>query len=175
MLKQSKSPLECDVSLPLDLSLYFSFILRMPDLGSSRILGECKNRTVWIRGLRFIPEGCQKIAGGRSAAETPGKFETKRCIPQGCQNPSIRHGKQIIASGIPPGCDLPFALIRWSALRCDHRLLSAIPSGMNRNGGKTRGEFIPSRFPLNQIWTARQREPRLPITAPQSRSHRQRR
>ena len=27
--------------------------------GSSGILGECKNLTVLIRGLRFIPEGCQ--------------------------------------------------------------------------------------------------------------------
>ena len=42
-------------------------------------------------------------AGSRSAAETPGKFETKRCIP--------------------PGCDPHSAPFRWSALRCDHRLL----------------------------------------------------
>ena len=72
--------------------------------GSSGILGECKNLTVLIRGLRFIPEGCQ--------------------------NSSMICGKHSLVSGIPPGCDPHSAPFRWSPLRCDHRLLSDIPSRM---------------------------------------------
>ena len=99
-------------------------------IGSSGVLGECKNLTVLIRGLRLIPEGYQKIAGGRSGAETTGKLETKRCIPQGCQNSSMMIcGKHSLVAGIPPGCDPHSAPFRWSPLRCDHRLLSFIPSG----------------------------------------------
>ena len=123
-----------------------------PIYGSTGILGECKKSTVFRRGLRFIPKGCETVAGGRSAAETTGKLGTTPCISKRCQNPSIRQGKQFIASGIPQGCDLPFAPIRWSPLRCDHRLLSAIPSGMNRKGCMTLGEFIPQRFPMNPFY-----------------------
>ena len=98
-------------------------------LGSSGILGEDRDLTVSMRDLRFIPKGCQTVAGGRSAAETPGKIGTMPCIPQGCQNASIHCGHHSIATGIPSGCDCHSAPFRWSPRCCDHRLLSAIPSG----------------------------------------------
>ena len=96
--------------------------------GSSGIFGECKNPTVFNRDLRLIPKGCQTVAGG-GAAETPGKIGAMQCISKRCQNTSIRCGKYFIASGIPLGCDSHSAPFRWSPLRCDHRLLSDIPSG----------------------------------------------
>jgi hypothetical protein len=37
--------------------------------------------------LRCSPEGCQKVAGGRSAAQTPGQVKKLRSIPEGCQSP----------------------------------------------------------------------------------------
>jgi hypothetical protein len=34
------------------------------------------------------PEGCQKVARGRSGAQTPGQVKKVYCIPEGCQSPS---------------------------------------------------------------------------------------
>jgi hypothetical protein len=49
------------------------------------------------------PKGCQKVAGGRSEAKTPGTGQgQRRSTPQGCQN-RVRAAN---GSGIPPGCVL---------------------------------------------------------------------
>ena len=38
-----------------------------------------------LEALRFIPKGCQTVAGGRSAAETTRLVRNEDCILEGCQ------------------------------------------------------------------------------------------
>ena len=54
-----------------------------PIYGSTGILGECKKSTVFRRGLRFIPKGCETVAGGRSAAKTTGMVRNEDRILEG--------------------------------------------------------------------------------------------
>ena len=80
--------------------------------GSSGVPGRSKIDAV------LILKGSQKVAGGRSAAKTPGRQNSTTQHPEGM--PETR------GSGIPPGCnvgafDFPGVF--------DPRLLSAIPSG----------------------------------------------
>ena len=82
-----------------------------------------------LKSLRFIPKGWQKVAGGRSIAETTGIELNEDRILKGCQKRwnDDRSGSK--RSGIPAGCTASFKSFRGSSLRCDPRLLSAIPSG----------------------------------------------
>ena len=82
-----------------------------------------------MESLRFIPQGWQKVAGGRSIAETTGMVLNENRILEGCQKRRdyFRSGSK--RSGIPAGCTASFRSFRGSPLRCDPRLLSDIPSG----------------------------------------------
>ena len=52
-----------------------------------------------------IPEGCQPLAGGRSAAQPPGSQPIFRCTLKGCQRRRMHH-----ASATLPGCIALFVL-----------------------------------------------------------------
>ncbi len=50
------------------------------------------------------------------------------------------------------GADLHLALIRWSTLRCDHRLLSASPSGSgDAKPLQSLNAFTPHKWPSPKL------------------------
>ena len=58
-----------------------------------------------LESLRFIPQGWQRVAGGRSIAETTGMVRNENRILKGCQKRwnDVRSGSK--RSGIPAGCN----------------------------------------------------------------------
>ncbi len=86
------------------------------------------------RRLWFIPSGWQKVAGGRSAAETSGCWDVISSHP-------VRDARSSVL--LRKFCD-PFGIEshsqshRRSPLRFDLRLLSAIPTGSRRGRAANR-------------------------------------
>jgi hypothetical protein len=54
--------------------------------------------------LWFIPKGCPRVAGGRSAAETPGREWEGLLHPEGMPDSFQKQQELCGHSGIPPGC-----------------------------------------------------------------------
>ena len=98
------------------------------NLGSGDILEGNESPGV-LESLRFIPQGWQTVAGGRSIAETTGIVLNEYRILKGCQKRWNDFRRGLKRSGIPTGCTASFQSFRGSPLRCDPRLLSDIPSG----------------------------------------------
>ena len=94
-----------------------------------------------LESLRFIPQGWQRVAGGRSIAETTGMARNDNRILKGCQKRwnDVRSGSK--RSGIPAGCTASFQSFRGvsAALRPPATLCH--PFGMNR---KSRIETVRS-------------------------------
>ena len=104
-----------------------------------------------LEALRFIPKGCQTVAGGRSAAETTGMVRNEDRILEGCQKRGNVFRRSSRSSGIPAGCTASFRAFRGSPLCCDSRLFSDIPFGMNR---KPRIKTVRFWFWVCQIFLA---------------------
>ena len=72
-----------------------------------------------LESLRFIPKGWQRVAGGRSIAETTGMERNENHILKGCQKRWNDVRSESKRSGIPAGCTASFQSFRGSPLRCD--------------------------------------------------------
>src|SRR6266850_2264482 len=93
--------------------------LRLQQLSSCTVPGRYRD-CVKTKRADFRLKGCQIVAGGRSVAQTTGKEGPPGYVP--------RRGATVFLPPVP-GVELFSIVVRWSALRCDHRLLSDSPSG----------------------------------------------
>ena len=157
MISQSRSSTECSGSSGRlgehwTHSLEWSLAVHPEGMADSSRGSKQRADPRMVETVPCIPAGCQKSSiisqeprcflsslqdaihsrqhsGGRSIAETTGKVRNENRILKGCQKRwnDVRSGSK--RSGIPAGCTALLQTFRGSPLRCDPRLLSAIPSG----------------------------------------------
>src|SRR6185369_17736278 len=75
------------------------------------------------------PEGCQKVAGGRSPRRPPENSLVMTAPRRGARRQVNVRDLYIERSGTPPGCDPINPAFPVVSADSDHRLLSANPSG----------------------------------------------
>ena len=124
-------------------------VLADHDFDSSGILGEDRDLTVSMRDLRFIPKGCQTVAGSQRSGD-PRKDRNDAVHPAGMPErfDPLRtsfhrfwHPFRMRTSfnSIP----VVSAMLRPPATFCH-------PFGMNRNDFNTSGDSLPPGFSMNR-------------------------
>src|SRR5262245_31721410 len=92
--------------------------------------------------------GCQKVARGRSAAQTPGEQNEMLSTLAGCHSTSLENIRPSMngnSSGTPGrGAEFIVATHQGSPLRCDPWLLSCNPNGLRLSSCPGNGSLWPS-------------------------------
>ena len=86
---------------------HFEWVGKQPDPGGVQLSGSA-------------PEGQEKVAGGRRAAETPGQAGSRTAPPEGCQS---------VGSTTPPGSCRPVTSVPGVSLALNPRLPARITPG----------------------------------------------